>query len=265
MAEWTAFPYDTCGYRMAPAALQACWGRLHLGDCEPPPGDDLTLHAWALFHAGEFQRAVQAGLKAAAQGQPGGLTVANKAQCVYACYLEKSEKTRFALLMEVAERATTHTHTEPGNANAHYLLAYALGRYAQGISVATALAQGLGHKVRASLVTAVQLQPLHADAHMALGMFHAEVIDTVGSLIGRTQGASREAGLMAFRTALRLNPDSALARIAYANGLSMLEGEPKAQDIERLYQEAAACTPLDATERLDTERARAELADGIEG
>ena len=37
------------------------------------------------------------------------------------------------------------------DANAHYLYALALGRYGQGISVAAALKQGLGGKIKASL------------------------------------------------------------------------------------------------------------------
>ena len=71
-------------------------------------------------------------------------------------------------------------------------MAYALGRYSQGISVAKALAQGLGGKVKNALETTIKLAPKHADAHIALGAFHAEVIDKVGSLLGRTPG--REQG-----------------------------------------------------------------------
>ena len=35
----------------------------------------------------------------------------------------------------------------------------------------------------------IALAPRHADAHIALGAFHAEVIAKVGKLLGRTQGA----------------------------------------------------------------------------
>jgi tetratricopeptide (TPR) repeat protein len=210
-----------------------------------------------LFHAGEFQKAAEAGLKAGGAG----ITVANKAQAIYANYLEKSEKTKLALFMEVAERAEAQAAEEPKNANAHYLMAYALGRYSQGISVAKALAQGLGGKVKAALETAIRLQPKHADAHIALGAFHAEVIDKVGSLLGRTQGASKDTGLAMYKQALKLNPGSAIAMVEYANGLVMLEGEKKMKEAEKLYAEAAACEPMDAMERLDVEMAKAELED----
>jgi tetratricopeptide (TPR) repeat protein len=257
MAKWTAFPHDASDYTYDAAALKKKWTRLHAGDAEPLPTDAKVLAAWALFHAGEFQKAYDAGLKAGG----GGITVANKAQSIYANYLEKSEKTRLAMFMEVSERAEAQQTEEPKNPNAYYWQAYALGRYSQGISVAKALAQGLGGKVKTALETAIKLQPRHADAHIALGAFHAEVIDKVGSLLGRTQGASKDQGLLMYKTALKLNPASAIAMVEYANGLVMLEGDKKMKEAEKLYADAAAFDPADAMERLDVEMAKAELED----
>ena len=257
MAKWTAFPHDADDYAYDSAALKNGWARLHAGDAEPLPTDAKVLAAWALFHAGEFQKAAEAGLKAGGAG----ITVANKAQAIYANYLEKSEKTKLELFMEVAERAEAQIGAEPKNANAYYFMAYALGRYSQGISITKALAQGLGGKVKGALETAIKLAPKHADAHIALGAFHAEVIDKVGSLLGRTQGASKDTGLAMFKTALKLNPTSAIAMVEYANGLVMLEGDKKMKEAEKLYADAAACEPKDAMERLDVEMAKAELED----
>ena len=253
MAKWSAFPHDAADY----TSLRKNWDRLHAGDAEPLPADAKVLAAWALFHAGEFEKAVAAGLKAGGAG----ITVANKAQVIYANYLEKSEKARLALFLEVAERAESQLATEPKNANAYYLMAYALGRYSQGISIAKALAQGLGSKVKGALETAIKLAPKHADAHIALGAFHAEVIDKVGSLLGRTQGASKDGGLAMYKTALKLNPTSAIAMVEYANGLVMLEGDKRMSEATELYEKAAAAKPLDAMERLDVEMAKAELED----
>lgn len=257
MAKWTAFPYDSADYTYSPAALKKQWARLHAGDAEPLPKDDKVLAAWALFHAGEFQKACEAGLKAGGDG----ITVANKAQAIYANYLEKSEKNRLAMFQEVAERAEAQAAENPKNANAHYWMAYALGRYSQGISVAKALAQGLGSKVKTALETTIKLAPKHADAHIALGAFHAEVIDKVGKLLGKTQGADTATGLKLYQQALKLNPTSAIAMVEYANGLVMLEGDKRMKEAEKLYADAAACEPADAMERLDVEMAKAELED----
>lgn len=257
MAKWTAFPHAG-EFHHDEASVKKHWSRLHAGDAEPLPGDDEVLQAWSLFHNGEFERAAQAGLKAGG----GGITVANKATAIYANYLEKKEKVRLELLMEVAERAREQASQEPGNPNAWYWQAYALGRYGQGISVAKALAQGLGNRVKEALETTIRLQPRHADAHVALGAFHAEVIDKVGALIGgMTHGAKKEVGLGLFRQALDIHPASAIGMIEYANGLVMLEGDRKMKEATRLYQQAAASKPMDATERLDVELAKAELDD----
>jgi len=257
MAKWTSFPYDSADYARSAAQLKKDWARLHTGDAEPLPKDDKVLAAWALFHAGEFQKAFDAGLKAGGAG----ITVANKAQAIYANYLEKSEKTKLAMFLEVAERAEAQQAAEPKNPNAFYWQAYAIGRYSQGISVVKALAQGLGVKVKNALETTIRLAPQHADAHIVLASFHAEVIDKVGKLLGRTQGADAATGLKLYKEALRLNPASAIAMVEYANGLVMIEGDKRMKEAEQLYADAAASTPLDAMERLDVEMAKEELED----
>ena len=257
MAKWTSFPHEDAAYTYSATALKKNWARLHAGDAEPWPKDESVQAAWALFHAGQFQKATEAGLAAGGAG----ITVANKAQAIYANYLEKSEKTKLAMFQEVASRAEAKASEEPNNANAHYWMAYALGRYGQGISVTKALAQGLGGKVKGALETTIQLAPKHADAHIALGAFHAEVIDKVGKLLGRTQGADAATGLKMFQQALKLNPTSAIAMVEYANGLVMLEGDKRMKEAEKLYAQAAACTAADAMERLDIEMAKAELED----
>ncbi len=101
----------------------------------------------------------------------------------------------------------------------------------------------------------------HADAHIALGAFHAEVIDKVGKLLGCTQSADAATGLKMFAQALKLNPTSAIAMIEYANGLVMLEGDKRLKEAEKLYADAAASQPLDAMERLAVRMAKEELED----
>ena len=256
MARWTAFPHAGKSYVFTAATLKKNWERLHRGDCEPFPRDEAAQDAWIAFHAGEFERALELGLKAGSAG----LNAANKAQAIYANYLEKSEAKKLKLFEEVVARAAAQQNKEPKNPNAFYLHAYALGRYSQGISIVKALSQGLGGKVKASLEQALKLEPAHADAHTAYGTYHAEIIDKVGAIVGGlTYGAKKEAALQHFQKALKLNPDSAIARIEYANGLAMLFGEERMAEAEKLYRDAAKCKPADAMERLDTELAKEEL------
>ncbi len=257
MSPWNPFPH-TADYALDAPAVLAHWERLHRGDAEPAPKPGAVLSAWVLFHQGEFQKAEQAGLKA----RGAGLTVANKAASMYATYLETTEKKRQALYLDVAQRAAAQAADNPNDPNAHYWHGYALGRYTQGISVAKALALGLGRKVKTSLETTLKLEPRHADAHLALGMFHAEVIDKVGPLIGAmTYGAKKETGLSLLQAGLKLNPASPIGLMEYGNGLVMLEGDKKLKEATEFYEKAAACVAVDATERLEVDMARAELAD----
>ena len=257
MAIWSAFPYAG-EYNFTAASVKKKWSRLHAGDLEPLPQDPRVLEAWVHFHNGEFHRALTLGLSLGEIG----LNVANKSVCIYATYLEKQEARRLELFLEAAERAEQHIQQDPDNINAHYWRAYALSRYSQGISVAKALAQGLGSKVKSDLENVIKRQPKHADAHIALGSFHAEVIDKVGSLIGAmAYGANRDTGLNLFAQALKLNVESILGMVEYANAMLMLDGDKMMSEAAHLYQRAALANPIDAMERLDVEMAKAELED----
>ena len=146
--------------------------------------------------------------------------------------------------------------------NAYYWQAYALGRYAQGISIVKALAQGIGGKVKTALETAIKLAPKHADAHIALGCV-SRGGDRQSRRNDRRIDLRREERRRdeELQTALKLNPDSAIARIEYANGLVMLEGKKALKQAEPLYAEAAAMDAIDAMEKLDVEQAKAEIED----
>ena len=176
--KWNKFPHPDKSFTYAGAALEKHWARLHRGDCEPFPTDAGVQEAWRAYHAGDFAKAVELGLKAGGTG----INAANKAAMIYANYLEEDEDAKLAIFQEIAARCVEQQKTDPKNANAWYYHAYALGRYSQGISIGKALAQGLGGKIKDSLDHALKLAPKHADAHIALGAWHAEIIDKVGPM-----------------------------------------------------------------------------------
>lgn len=254
--KWSKFPYPDKAIERDDAAVKKAWARLHRGDAEALPKDSAVLAAWTAFHAGRFADAVDEGTEVAGAG----INAAVKAQVVYASYLEKNDKAKLALFEEAAGWADARRRAAPKDANAHYLYAFALGRYGQGISVAKALAQGFGGKIKEALTTAIKLEPKHADAHIAYGAYQAEVIDKVGGIVaGVTYGAKKDSAIEHYEKALKLNPDSAIARIEFANGLLMLFGKARIADAEKLYKDAAKTTPADAMERLDVELAKSEL------
>jgi len=254
--KWTKFPHADPSYAYAGPALKKAWNRLHRGDCEAFPKDAAVADAWRHFHAGTFQDAVTSG-RAAGES---GINAAVKAQCVYANYVEPDTKARLALFEEAAEWASERRAAAPRDANAHYLYAFALGRYGQGISVAKALAQGFGGKIRDALTTAISLEPKHAEAATAFGAYQAEVIDKVGGLVaGLTYGAKKESALKSFEQAVKLFPESPIVHIEYANGLILLFGKSRLDEATRMYETAAKAKPADAMERLDVELAKSEL------
>lgn len=282
---WNPFPHEQAPFDYDGAALKKHWPRLHQGDCEPFPSPDWAKkalaeypagkrsagklgadpgalaealqEAWRLYHRGDFKDALDRGLQLGLLGY----TVANKAAGMHATYLEADEGAALALFQAAAERAEEAREASPGLANAHYLDAYCLGRYSQGISVLKALAQGLGTRVKEALEATLKLAPKHAEAHSAFGTWHAEIIDKVGALVGgMTYGAGRDKALAHYRKALELHPKSAIARVEYARGLLMLQPS-KAAEANKLLQEATKLKPADAMEKLDVELARARLAE----
>lgn len=255
---WNAFPHHDDAYVHDAAGLARAWERLHAGDAEPFPTKPALVEAWIAYHAGQFEKARKLGLAVGIDGY----AVAHKATCIYANYLEPNEKKKFALFEEVAERCERHQAEQPGNPAGFYWQAYALGRYAQGISVVKALAHGIAPKVRANLDQAIKLAPNHAEAHVALGAYHAEIISNVGTMIGAlTYRARKDECWKAFTRALEINPASPIAHIEYANALVMLEGKKKMEEALRLYAQAAALIPQDAKERLEVEAAKEQLED----
>lgn len=253
---WNAFPHDSDAFDLDGTALKKRWKTLHAGDCEPWPADQAIRAAWLSFHRGAFDEAVR-------QAEAIGISahaVANKATGIYATYLEDDERRQIELYKAAIARAEQAIEAHPEDPNSHYFHAFNLGRYSQSISVVKALKQGVGGKIHASLSRTLELQPNHAEAHTALGMYHAEIIDKVGKLIGSmTYGASEAEALEHFQTALELTPDSPIAHIEYANGLYLMYGDGRLDEVTELYVKAAEMTPRDAMEKLDVESARAEL------
>jgi tetratricopeptide (TPR) repeat protein len=265
---------------LAAAALRDRWDRLHAGDREPFPDASRVTRlakkhagfaswveeqggaetvgegvqaAWADFHAGNFPRAIEAGGKLGALGA----TAANKAAAIHSLQAGGGQARALKLLEAAVERADQALELLPDYANAHYTLALALGRYSQRISILQALADGLATRVREHLEATLELEPRHAEGHIALGLYHAEVVSKLGGLMARlTYGATQDAALEHFRRAIKLVPQSPIAHMEYAHGLLLLDARGNRDAAVELYEQAASFEPADAMEELDVERAK---------
>jgi tetratricopeptide (TPR) repeat protein len=282
--KWNAFPHTSSEYNYEGDALKANWEQLHLGNKELYPSEDYVKQlcatysalkqslpheemakiaedlqqAWRLYHRGEYQQAYEMGISLGVIGY----LVASRSQSMYAYYLEDNESRKRSFSKEAADRAEEMFTIMPKYANAYFINAYALGRYSQSISVIKALAQGLGGKIKNSAEKAIKFEPNHVEAHLALGTYHSEVIDKVGSVVaGLTYGAKKDIGIDHFEKALKVAPETPSTHIEYANGLLMLFGKKKLKEATQAYEKAAELKPFDATQRLDVELAKSELAD----
>lgn len=250
---WAKPPVEAKAITYAGDALKKHWEGLHKGDNEPFPKDAALQDAWRAFHAGDFATAATLGA---------GHTVALKAISIYANHVEKKDAAKIKLFEEAMALALDATKADPKNANTHYQYAFSAGRYSQSISVMKALKEGYGGKIKAALETALKLDAKHADAHTAMGAYHAEIIDKVGALVGKlTYGANKDDAVKHYETAIKLNPQSPVAHIEYANGLLMLFKDKEIDKATKLYEKAAKMKGRDAMEIMDIEIAKSELED----
>jgi len=274
---WAAFPHPDKAFQYDGAKLAKAWPHLHAGDQEPYPdekriasllkanpklGKDagaiaLQLQdAWRAFHRGDFQQAHDAGVALKALGA----SVAVKAGGIHATYLVDDAAAKTARYEELVRLADEAVAALPGEANSHYRRAFALGRLSQTISIGKALAQGLAGKVRESLDETLELAPKHAEAHTALGVYHAEIVAKVGGMLAKlTYGATAVEAEKQLKQSLKLTPESPIAWVEYGNALLLLHGDKREDDVAEAYDKAANLNPRDAMEALDAAWAKAQL------
>jgi tetratricopeptide (TPR) repeat protein len=278
-AKWAAFPHDAKNFAYAGDALKKAWLQLHAGDCEPFPDakhaaallkaagkaapelDAETLastlqDAWRAFHRGDFKAAFEAGEKLG----PVGASVAVKAIGIHATHLVDNEAEKLKRFEQAAKLAEAAVKALPDQANSHYRLAFALGRYSQGLSIVKALKEGIATKVRNALDNTLELAPKHAEAHTAMAVYHAEIVDKIGALIGgMTYGAKPAEAEKHIKTALKLTPESPIAHIEHGNVLMLLYGDKKEDEAATAYEKAAKIKPADAMEALDAAYAKEQI------
>ncbi|HSW29454.1 MAG TPA: flippase-like domain-containing protein [Longimicrobiales bacterium] len=168
-----------------------------------------------------------------------------------------------ALLREAVARARAGVERAPSDAEAHYLLAVALGYHLehQGLRRKFALAA----EVRSEAERALALDPGHAGAHHVMGRLHAGAmrLNRVARLILREvlgasvlEGASWKQAEQHFRQARAADPGC--PRHAMELGALYLDTDRPALAREVLA-EAARIAPREASDSLAVVRARALL------
>jgi tetratricopeptide (TPR) repeat protein len=122
----------------------------------------------------------------------------------------QAERSRLGkLAWELAERAVA---IDPRSAGAHYWAALAIGSYAEGIGILTALATGIEGKFKGHLQRATELDPGydHGSIPVIWAAYHLEV---------PWPKRDRKQAEVELTRALRVNPDSLRARLYLARVL----------------------------------------------
>lgn len=254
IANWEQLPEDFT-FDHDQDQLAEVWDQLHAGDqyAYPLSLDDYDedilnsqAQAWLLYHNGDYQGAAEIGLELAEHGA----VVLAKSVAAYCDYLCEDEDGVLQLLSDSIEICENACDVLPDCANVQFVCALLMGRYSQRISITKALAQGLGGKIKQHLEATLENEPNHAEAHTAMGLYHAEIIDKIGAMIGGlTYGAKKSIAMEHFEKSIELTPDAPITSIEFANGLLLLSGnEDRASG---LYQQASECEALDALQNCD--------------
>jgi len=233
--------------------LLSRWEQLHAADLASAPSGDL-LTAWLLFHNGHFN---DAAIAAEALGSE-GIPVLIRSVVAYTDYIGEDEEETINLLEQAYLLGETYSVDSTNN---QFTTALAMGRYSQSISITKALTKGLGGKIKNLLTNALEEQPNHAEAHLAMAMYHAEIIDKVGATLGGlTYGAKAKTAHEHINQSLKLMP-SAINLIEAGNAILLLKGDKAMNEATALYQQAAEIKALDALQAMDVDFAISQLED----
>jgi hypothetical protein len=277
--KWAGFPYSDKAFDYSGPKLAKAWDKLHAGDQEPWPDAtrigallkanpklgkaadapriaDALADAWRAYHAGDFEQAHSEGDALGALGA----VVACKAMGIHATYLIDDPKEKLKRFELVAARAEDAVKSLPKEINTNYFRAFSLGRYSQLISITKALSGGLAGKVKESLDITLKLAPKHAEAHLAMATYHAEIVAKVGGMIASlTYGAKAATAEEHLKTAQKLAADAPVVWLETGNVLLLLYGDKREDDAAIAYAKAGKLKPIEAMQALDAMDAKSHI------
>jgi tetratricopeptide (TPR) repeat protein len=201
---------------------------------------------------GDFTTATQT---AAALNTSAGFALAAKSNSIFAS--TQPDNKQEAIYSQSEKYARNAIKLDDKNEDGYFETARALGRLSQLRGVLAALTQGLGGQIKDNLDKALKLDPQYANALVALGLWHAEI---VGKGVAFLYGADPEKGMAAFARAIKLEPNVIIHRVEYARGMMLIDAKKYKDDATKQLETAVGLTPRDAAERLDLERAKRDLA-----
>ena len=212
------------------------------------------------FEEGRF---LEAASLAEALGTSEGYALAAQSLAVYGHHVAAGDERKEFLerAMKLGEEAV---RADSANAEAYYRSAHAAGRYAQSVGKITALRRGLAGKIRGLLEDTLAISPDFAEAHMALGSWHAGIA-SAGRIARFLYKGNQNDAVIHFERALELEPDSRVILLEFALCLPELDREGGRERAVGLLSKAAGLPVRDAYDgfiRRDVLKTLAELEEG---
>ena len=211
--------------------------------------------AEAAYADGRF---IEAADLAEALGTSNGYAVAARSLAVYVRY-EATEEDFDEVAQRAMRMAKAAIEADSTNTEAYVQSSHAIGRYAQGVGLFTALRQGLADRVREPIDATLAIDPDHVVAMMALAAWHADIA-AEGFFARRLYGGSEEEAVRLFERALELAPESKDLLFEYGSRLHRLDKERGVERAREMLERAVYLPVRDVYE----EYLHLEILDAID-
>ena len=188
------------------------------------------------YHAGAYERAVTL---CDAEGSSEALAYA--AQALIADAITRTGGFCEPCLRRAIAKADQAILRDPQRVDGYLQKSIAIGFRGRAIGISQARAEGLADEALALLERAVAMAPANAWAQASLGAWHLEIVQHAGPVLADLMyGASRNEGMKHYRTALTLDPHSALLQMNFALALLAMEREDMVTEARRALEIAVA-------------------------
>lgn len=205
-------------------------------------------------------RFMEAAELAESLGTSEGLALASKSVTMQAYYISPDDE-KDALFERALALAQEAIRSDPDDPEAHIQLSHVMGRHGQTIGVMESATKGYADRIRDTVENALRLSPEMPEAHLSMGMWHSEVVSSLGSFMADMMfGADEDDAIEFYERALEGAPEEKIVPLEYAIGLLDLDDDEYREQARRLLQRAIELPAEDAYDGLIHQKAVETLA-----
>ena len=203
---------------------------------------------------------MQAAKLAEALGTSEGFALASRSMTIRAYYISRDDE-KDALFERALALAQKAIRSDPGSPEAHIQSARVMGRHGQTIGVLESTTKGYAEKIRETVEKALRLSPKMPEANLSMGMWHSEVVSSLGSFMADIMfGADEDEAIKFYKRALKGAPEEKIVPLEYAIGLLALDDDEYRKQARRLLRRAIELPSKDAFDDLVHRKAVETLA-----